>query len=279
MIMVTTPEKIFAWYESRHEDGSNYHSHLGASQIGHPCERKLWYDFRHVKKLTYNGRVLRLFKTGNIEERRILRELKEIGIEFKPTPHGRQHHFIDSENRWFSGSTDGIARGFPENPDEWHIVEIKTANEQNFRGIRANGVIVEKPEHYAQMQCYMGWSGIHRAAYIVVNKNTDNILIDFLEFEPEIFEKLRARAARVVNARSPPKRTMTFNGCLFCPYSEFCTGAVKLEDINRNCRTCIHWRCDTRSDSTCARGNSPNSAGFCIDYTVIPELVSDGEKR
>ncbi len=40
--------------------------HLGASQIGHPCLRYLWYQFRWCaeSKTSFDGRMLRLFETG-----------------------------------------------------------------------------------------------------------------------------------------------------------------------------------------------------------------------
>ena len=41
--MHTTARKIYEWYESKKE---GHREHLGASLIGHHCDRYLWLTFR-----------------------------------------------------------------------------------------------------------------------------------------------------------------------------------------------------------------------------------------
>ena len=53
------------------EDNSRYRSRtVGASSIGHKCERYLWYQFRWFFREKFNGRMLRLFDRGHREEAR-----------------------------------------------------------------------------------------------------------------------------------------------------------------------------------------------------------------
>lgn len=270
MRIMETTEKIFSYYEQHQSDKQR--THLGASQIGHPCERKIWYDFRLVKKPKFDGKTLRIFKTGDLEEWRVLNDLTNIGITFKVPENVKQHRFVDEKNVWFSGCVDGIGIGFPENRCVWHIIEIKSANNANFKKIRENGVIAAKPEHYAQMQCYMGWSGIKNAAYIVVNKNSDDILIEFVDFDPDVFSKLRERATRIVSASKPPELSSGVPSWLWCRYCQYIDICSHNEKPEKNCRTCIHWCCTT-GGSRCALENTPTSVGYCEDYRVIPELV------
>ena len=42
----TTVQKIYEHYEASRENG--HRPHLGGSQIGNPCSRALWYQFRHA---------------------------------------------------------------------------------------------------------------------------------------------------------------------------------------------------------------------------------------
>lgn len=63
-------------------------SHLGASQIGKECARELWYNFRWVKTIKFDGRMHRLFNRGHKEEDRFCEWLRGAGItvqEFEPS--------------------------------------------------------------------------------------------------------------------------------------------------------------------------------------------------
>jgi hypothetical protein len=46
--------------------------HLGASLIGKECARQLWYTFRWVSSTSHRGQLLRLFRTGHLEEARMV---------------------------------------------------------------------------------------------------------------------------------------------------------------------------------------------------------------
>ena len=47
-------------------------SHMGASELGHACERWLWLKFRWMVIEKFEGRTLRLFRRGHNEEATIL---------------------------------------------------------------------------------------------------------------------------------------------------------------------------------------------------------------
>src|SRR5580693_1689445 len=65
------------YYESGHRN------HLGASEMGEECWRKLWYKFRWVKNEKFDGRMLRLFNVGHSAEPRFINYLRGIGFEVK----------------------------------------------------------------------------------------------------------------------------------------------------------------------------------------------------
>ena len=72
-----TRDAIFAAYEAQASSG--FRAHLGASLIGKDCERALWFDFRWTTVHRHPGRLLRLFETGQLEEARLVRNLRSIG--------------------------------------------------------------------------------------------------------------------------------------------------------------------------------------------------------
>ena len=121
-----TLSAIYAAYEAARGDG--FREHLGASLIGKSCERALWYDFRWVTRAQFPGRILRLFETGQLEEARLVRNLRATGatvLDVDPET-GRQWR-VDSAWRAFrrlarcrrdraQGSAEDLARGRVQDP-------------------------------------------------------------------------------------------------------------------------------------------------------------------
>lgn len=229
---------IYKSYEDDAEDGNR--PHLGASLIGHACERFLWLTFRWVDAKKFDGRMLRLFKAGQDFEPRIVFELKRIGVEVHDVdPDGKQWRVSDLGGH-FGGSMDGAARGFPEAPKTWAVVEFKTHNAKSFAGVMKEGVQKAKPQHYAQMQVYMGMTGMDRAMYIAENKDTSELYSEWIHFDEVEFAKLKARAMRVISAAEPPLKCSndpSWYVCKMCDFHEHCHGEAAPAV---NCRTCAH---------------------------------------
>jgi hypothetical protein len=236
--MNTTVAKIYQAYESDAEDGNR--PHLGASLIGHACERYLWMTFRWVDAKKFPGRMLRLFETGQLAEPRFTANLRRIGVEVHDTtPDGQQWRVSDLGGH-FAGSMDGAGRGFPEAPKAWAVLEYKTHGDKSFNDLVKNKVQKAKPQHYSQMQAYMGYTGMDRAMYMAVNKNTDDLYAEWIHFDQVEFSKLKARAERVISANEPPLRVSndpSWFVCKMCDFHEHCHGE-KAPAVN--CRTCAH---------------------------------------
>lgn len=234
----TTVAKIYEAYENDADSGNR--PHLGASLIGHACERYLWLTFRWVDAKKFSGRMLRLFETGQLAEARFVANLRRVGVEVHDVqPDGTQWRVMALGGH-FAGSMDGACVGLPEAPKSWHVLEFKTHNEKSFTELVKKGVLAAKPQHYAQMQIYMGLTGMERAMYMAVNKNNDELYSERVEFDPVEFAKLMARAERVINANEPPLRCSSDPSwfiCKMCDFSEHCHGT---EAPVVNCRTCAH---------------------------------------
>ncbi len=182
-----------------------HREHLGASLIGHACDRHIWYSFRWAATPTWDGRMLRLFDRGKREEAVVAEELRGIGVELHTDENGKQIECRD-ESGHFGGSVDGIGRGFPEAPKSWAILEVKTHSAKSFTDLKKNGVGESKPAHYAQMQSYMGLLGVERALYFAVNKDNDEIYTEWVHFDEDAFKAMQARARRIIDAGEPPAK-------------------------------------------------------------------------
>lgn len=236
--MHTTAAKIYHAYEADADDG--HRPHLGASLIGHPCERYLWLTFRWAGAKKFPGRMLRLFETGQLEEQRMAKNLRRIGVELHTeTPDGKQWRISDLGGH-FAGSMDGAGKGFPEAPKTWAVWECKTSNTKGFKELQAKGLQAAKPQHYAQVTIYCGYTGMDRAMYTCVCKETDEIYAEWVHFDQVEFAKLKARAERVISADEPPLRISndpSWYECKMCDFHSLCHG----EDApDVNCRTCAH---------------------------------------
>src|SRR5579871_4143168 len=135
---------IEAAWAARNDEQREY---LGASVLGRECERRLWYDFRWAHEAErFEGRMLRLFATGDIEERRVIEDLREIGVlvsEIDPAT-GEQWaiRFADGHG---GGHTDGRLAGVPGAEKTEHLLEVKSHNDKSFKALKKDGVQKAKP--------------------------------------------------------------------------------------------------------------------------------------
>ena len=233
-------QAIYRLYEEREAARGGHRAHLGASVIGHPCERHAWLLFRWVAREAFDGRMLRLFEAGKAFEPRIVAELRAVGIEVHDTDElGRQYR-VSAVGGHFGGSLDGAALGLPEAPKTWHVMEFKTHSAKSFAELLKVGVREAKPMHWFQMQIYMGLTGMQRAMYLAENKDTSALYQERVEFDAVEFARVMAKAERVVTSPEPPPRLSNdpaWFACKWCTFHPVCHGDQAPEV---NCRTCAH---------------------------------------
>ena len=245
----TTANAIYKYYESR-KDSPRYH--LGASLIGHDCDRYLWYTFRWCYNPEFGGRMLKLFQRGQDEEARIVSDLRAIGCKVSEINPDTTKQWRVSFSAHFSGSCDGIIEsGLPEAPKKRHVLEIKTHNKKSFDDLEKKGVHESKPTHYAQMQVYMFGLKIDRAFYFAVCKDDDRIYTERVRYDPDVANRLVNRAGKIIDDPEPPVKLSenpTWYQCKMCSAYDLCHGSKKTTQVN--CRTCAHstptsegWHC------------------------------------
>lgn len=283
--MVAIPEHrstVKAVYEAvaRRAGDGDWRPHLGASVLGGPCDRALWYGFRWATKVTHEGRMLRLFRRGHDAEAELARDLRAAGLEvYTVDPEtGRQWRF-DEIGGHVGGSMDGCARGVVEAPATWHVLEFKTHNQKSFDELTKVGVEKAKPTHFAQMQLYMHWSGMRRALYVAENKNTSELYTERVRYDRARAEALVERGRRVVTAGEPLPRLSErpeWFECKWCDHRGPCHEG-RLSEVT--CRTCCHAtpELDGAGRWSCALHTMdlPEHAqrAACVDHVYIPALV------
>lgn len=277
---VTTPptvQRIYDRYTAAR--GEWRRAHLGASQIGKPCDRALWYQFRWATRPEFEGRMLRLFETGQLQEARLVADLRAIGVEVYDTDPETGRQFQVSEvGGHFGGSMDGCGRGFEES-SAWHVLEFKTSNAKKFAELKKKGVEAAQPVHYAQMQTYMHLTGMRRAYYLAVCKDTDEIHGERVRYQADFAKRLIERARYIVTSPEPPAQISddpeNFQ-CRWCDHRAICHEA-RIPEVS--CRTCVHATPETDGDRrwSCALWKKDLTLAEqmegCSQHLFIPALL------
>lgn len=247
--MNTTANAIDAWHEDQSDPPR---PHMGASLLGHVCDRWLWLSFRWAVRERFPGCIRRLFRRGRNEEATIIADLKAIGCVLREPPPGEQHRV--SLGGHVSGSIDAIIEsGVPEAPNKPHIAEFKTHSKKSFDELEKDGVEASKWQHYVQMQLYMHGTGIDRALYVAVCKDDDRLYTERVRYDEKVAKKYIERGKRlaIIDEQPPPLTSdPTWYECRYCAAHSYCherKGAP-----SKNCRTCRYstateqgtWRCE-----------------------------------
>jgi hypothetical protein len=184
--------------------------YLGMSSIGEPCERKLWFNFNNFPHTRFEGRVARVFDMGHSVEARVIADFETAGYKVEET----QLELIDPDNQFFRGHIDGIINGITSKK---HILEIKSANDASFKKFVTQGIDCN-PKYAAQVQCYMGFTKLERALFVVENKNNQELYVQRVYFNKDEFLNLKTKALNIINGGLPLKNSQA--GCYFCEYKE-----------------------------------------------------------
>ena len=275
-LATATLEAIDAATLKASEDGMR--QHLGASLIGRSCSRALWYSFRWVTKQNHEARLLRVFARGHREEGTLSDLMRAAGItvmQVDPAT-GRQFTF---GNGHFGGSMDGACVGLPDAPKTYHVLEFKTASLKMFNILIAKGVKDAKPEHWAQMQCYMKWASLERALYVSVCKDDDRLHMERIEYDAPAAQALFDRADMIINAATPPdgiSTDATYYECKWCDHADLCHRSMAPVPT---CRSCSHSTPEKDGTWSCVQYKATLPTQMqkhgCESHRVIPILLKN----
>jgi hypothetical protein len=236
---------IDSWSEQKYTEAPR--RHLGASIIGKPCSRELWYAFRWAKRDNYAsgnkpaGQSLRLFQRGHKEEFSFIEYFEGIGCKFLHTPEDQAR--VSDCSGHFGGSLDNIGYLPPKFEYlEKVLFEFKTSNMANFNTLKKNGLHREKPVHHAQMCTYGFKMGIEYGVYCVVDKNTDELYIELVKLDLGYGKTMVDKALAIITAphtHPPAKISMSISNfaCKWCNFKDVCHNG---EAVEINCRSCVN---------------------------------------
>ena len=207
--------KLIDLYQERDDDEPR--DYIGASSIGSDCLRQIWYQFKGVKAEKVPTKFRRTWAIGKKLEGLVVEWLINAGVKVERNDY--TYHAQDMP--YFQGHFDGILT--------WRnnraILEIKTAKDASFKIFVKKGCKVWNPQYYAQIQSYMGMSGINSAYILVLNKDNSALSDEFVIFNPVFYKKLEEKAQMIYGAHVEPPR---INGsplwfqCKMCKFNKVC---------------------------------------------------------
>jgi len=220
-------------------------TYLGASRLGHACERALQFEFAGAPKdegADFGGQTLRIFEIGHQLEDLAIRWLRAAGIDLYTRkgnrPDGEQFGFSVAGGRT-RGHVDGIIADAPaalglHTPALW---ECKTMNAKNWRACVKDGVTVSKPVYAAQIAIYQAYMeatvpGISAAPalFTAINKDTAELHHELVPFDAALAQRMSDRAVRILQATDAgdllPRiaASRDFFECRFCAHAGRCWG-------------------------------------------------------
>lgn len=228
-----TLQAIHRLIEER-ENAKPKRDYLGASIIGHSCERFIWYNLNHADKgdpITYKG--LYAIEDGHRTEELLKERLRLVsGVELWDLDENQKDQigFVDGK---FSGHVDGVILGLLQAPKTPHIFEAKACNEKKFNElIKLKDQYGEKDAleqwdytYFAQAQSYMHYLDMERHYLVCATPGGRDMVSCRTEFQKDRFQNLMMKKDRIIAAKTAPERITSHRGfyiCKFCRFAEFC---------------------------------------------------------
>lgn len=268
---MTTAEDVYRALEARQAERNDFNRWLGASMIGHACERYVALSFRCAFYNKFKGQTLRIFENGNQAEDRIVADLEASG---KIKVAERQRQMDMPGGLGHAGVTlDGVV----EEDGFYLVLEMKTMNAKGWKELAAKGVREAKRQHWCQMQFGMLVTGLQGALYAAENKDTNELHIEYVAYDKDAAEGL-ASLARAVLAGGELARVNenpTWYECKWCSAFSICKGP----DFPRaHCLTCCHSTPVEGGKWTCARWSAEipkeNLPQGCPEHLYVPWLIN-----
>lgn len=259
--------EVNTFCETYYEQG--HRNHLGASTLGSPCWRQLWYSFRWVKEERFDGRMMRLFNVGHSAEPRFVAYLRGIGFEVKEFDEDGKQFRMSGAWGHYGGSLDGICKAparYQLSQDILISLSFKTNNTgAGYEKVGKEALSKAKPLHWAQ-ECQYGYKyGIKYCIYMIENKNDSDITFKVLELDWNYGAQLEKKAEQIIFSKEPPPRISENPSVFECKYCHLANICHKGATPEKNCRSC--------------RNAVPteNATWTCSIYGVIPpEFIKTG---
>ena len=242
--------------------------YLGGSRVGLECHRQLAYEyfsgkenraawevawryhndvyiypeeevpFYHRTPHSFDGGILRIFALGHIIEDEVARLLRLAGfILHTEKANGAQFGWgtapdPETGEQRMKGHADGVVEAGPVDLPYPLLWECKSMKDKKWKEVVSRGVEKAFPVYFGQMQTYMAYMELRSALFTSYNKDTSELYIEIVPFDPLKAQHYTDRAVRVLQAQSPEELPRVTNDmsdwrCRFCDFKDRCWNEPK----------------------------------------------------
>ncbi|MER2528524.1 MAG: hypothetical protein ABTR07_11405 [Candidatus Competibacter denitrificans] len=259
--------------------------YLGASALGNPCDRALWYAFRWAREVRLSAKALKAIADGHHGETLMADRLRLVpGVTlWTGDDDGEQFGFEDL-NGHLKGHVDGVIEGLLQAPKTTHVWEHKQVNEKKFARLKALTQTDEKAAleawdgvYFVQAQLYMHYMDLSRHYLTCSTPGGREQTSCRTAYQKEVAQWAIDRARRLIASTRPPLRVSEdpeWFECRFCDYHPICHGR---EVARIHCRTCAYSTAQLAGDPwVCERRQLALSVieqqHGCPDHLIHPDL-------
>jgi len=211
--------------------------YLGASQLGNPCARAIWYEYHGYEREPFDAETLFNFEDGHRTEELVIKRFKALPFIqiWDVDAAGKQWGFSAFGGK-LKGHLDGVILGLVQAPKTPHVFEVKACNAKKYAELaKAVADYGEKQAlekwnatYFAQAQLYCHFMLLDRHYLVAAMAGGRDMMAIRTEYQPEVAERLVDKAEKILQATSEPARVSDkpdFYLCRWCAFAKVCHGA------------------------------------------------------
>jgi hypothetical protein len=172
--------------------------YLGASAVGHPCMRRIQFDW--LCDPLHGLRTRDIFARGHFFEALSRQHFARAGFEFAEDDRLK----FEALDGMLQGHADGIFTGGPKLPGVGYpcVWEHKGINAKGWRSLDRDGLEKTYPQYAAQVSLYQRYLGAdeHPAIFTAVNADTCERLHLLVPYDAERAQTWTQRAEIIIQA-------------------------------------------------------------------------------
>lgn len=213
-------------------------TYLGASAIGHPCDRSVQLDYIKANNLPgapepvgdgFPPELLRIFDMGHSLEDLAITWLKGAGFDLRTRKaDGRQFGFSVADGD-FGGHCDGVIVGGKVEMEYPSLFEHKALGRKTWQEMAKKGLAVANPKYAIQVALYQAYLDLpNPALFMATNRDTAEIYLELVNFDASLAQASSDKAVRVITSTRAgellPKGFAKSDHyeCVRCKWRDFC---------------------------------------------------------
>lgn len=187
----------------RKNNSQERRTYLGASAIGHDCERQMLFELAGaMREKQFGAATLRKFDLGHVLEGMCKGWLIDAGFDVKQRDRSGNLYYYEQLDGRFKGHVDGVIVDGPAVPTLKYpcLWEHKGVGNATYSKVKREGLKKASPGYYAQVQIYMGYLGLDQCLFTVTAAEDGEQQHLIVEFDQERAQYYSDRAVRVVKS-------------------------------------------------------------------------------